>query len=87
MSEPKRVNMFNVNPLVIEVEEVLKRGLNNILINFMDRYELLENTHKQIMSLPSIRQELNKNKCETDSEYDIDDYSANYKNNMYDRST
>jgi hypothetical protein len=87
MSETKRVNMLNVNPLVIEVEEVVKKGLNKILVNFMDRYELLENTHKQIMQLPSIRQELNKNPYESDSEYDLDE-AINFKNNnMYDRST
>ena len=60
MSETKNVNVFNINPLVIEVEDVIKKGLNKILADYMDRYELLENTHKQIMRLPSIRQELNK---------------------------
>jgi hypothetical protein len=63
MSETKKVQIFNINPLVIEVEDVIKKGLHKILGDYMDRYELLENTHKQIMRLPSIRHELNKQEC------------------------
>ena len=73
MSATKKVNMFNVNPLVIEMEEVLKNGLNKILADYMYRYELLENTHKQIMRLPSIRQELNKHPYDLYSDDDTDE--------------
>jgi len=41
MSTTNKANMFNLNPLVIEVEEVIKNGLNKILGDYMDRYELL----------------------------------------------
>jgi len=81
MAPTKKVNMFNINPLVEEVEEVLKKGLNKILVDYMARYELLENTHKQIMRLPSIRQELNKDPYDlySDDETDINEPS-NYNN-------
>lgn len=83
MSENKKVNLFDLNPLVIEVENVIQKGLNKILENYMDRYTLLENTHKQIMRLPSIRQELNKNPYESDSDldYDTDDAVAHKNHN------
>jgi hypothetical protein len=86
MSTTNKTIAHKLNPLVIEVEEVIKNGLNKILGDYMDRYELLENTHKQLMQLPSIRQELNKNPYELDSEYDSNN-SINCKNNMWDRST
>ena len=60
MSELKK-NNFNIEPLVFEIENVIRRGLTTILKDYIDRYELLENTHKQIMRLPSVLNELNKN--------------------------
>jgi hypothetical protein len=87
MSTTKKANMFNLNPLVIEVEEVIKNGLNKILVDYMDRYELLEDTHNQIMRLPSIRQALNKNSEDSDSEdfYKIDNFNT-FVNNICDKS-
>lgn len=82
MTPTKKVNMFNINSLVEEVEEVLKKGLNKILVDYMARYELLENTHKQLMRLPSIRQELNKDPYDLYSDDDNDhDEPIYYKNN------
>jgi hypothetical protein len=68
MSETLKMNAFDINPLVIEIENVIHKGLHEILANFMDRYELLENTHKQILRLPSIRQALNKSSYDSDSD-------------------
>jgi hypothetical protein len=87
--------MFNINSLVIEVEEVIKNGLNKILVDYVDRYELLENTHKQIMRLPSIRQELNKHPYDLHSDDDNDqdepicykNKNNNKNNNNFDMST
>jgi hypothetical protein len=51
---------FNIEPLVIEIEKVIKNGLITILNNYISRYELLEKTHTQIMRLPSVMSELNQ---------------------------
>jgi hypothetical protein len=59
MSEAK-VEHFNTQPLLIEIENVVKSGLNSILTDFLCRYDLLEKTHSKIMNLPSVRSELNK---------------------------
>jgi hypothetical protein len=47
-----------VTTLIKDIEHVVKKGLNNILKDYIDRFELLENTHKQLMTLPSILDEL-----------------------------
>jgi hypothetical protein len=65
-----KIDMFNTEPLVIEIENVIKKGLKNIFKDYMDRYELLEKTHKQIMNLPSVRNELNKHTYEDSSSED-----------------
>jgi hypothetical protein len=52
---------YNTQPLVAKMEDVIKNGLDQILKEFMERYELLEKTHTQIMNLPSVRNELNLN--------------------------
>jgi len=77
MTPNKKVDLLNLNQLVIDVEEVIKNGLGTIIGSYMDRYELLENTHKQIMALPSVREELNNSSA---SNYNID--QPNY-NNQY----
>ena len=54
-----KISSFNTEPLVIEIENVIKKGLNVLLKDYISRYDLLENTHKQIMNLPSVLNELN----------------------------
>jgi len=44
---------------------------------------LLENTHKQIMRLPSIRQELNKDPYASDCDSDVDVDIVTYDDNRY----
>ena len=52
---------FNTEPIVIEIENIIKKGLNELLKDYISRYDLLESTHKQIMNLPSVLNELNIN--------------------------
>jgi hypothetical protein len=83
----KPVENFNVEPLLIEIENVIKKGLNNVHSDFMDRYNLLEETHKQIMNLPSVRHELNKSSCnlenDSDSDSEFDKYVIKPNINLY----
>ena len=51
---------FNTDDILNEVNLVIKKGLEMILKDYMSRYNLLEKTHKQIMNLPSVLNELNK---------------------------
>ena len=81
MTTNKKDN-FNTEPLVLEIENVLKNGLNKILNEYIYRYDLLEKTHQQIMRLPSVLNELNinpnsyseneiKDRCESTKKYNI----------------
>ena len=53
-------NNFNTDIILNEIDLVIKKGVNKILKDYMNRYNLLERTHKQIMQLPSVLNELNK---------------------------
>jgi hypothetical protein len=66
MTESK-IDSFNIEPLVFEIENVIKNGLKVLLKDYIDRHDLLEKTHKQIMKLPSVMNEINKG-CESDSD-------------------
>ena len=44
---------FNTEPLMLEIETVVKNGVNTILKDFMSKYELFEQTHTTIMNLKS----------------------------------
>jgi hypothetical protein len=59
MTESK-IDSFNIEPLVFEIENVIKNGLKIMLKDYIDRHDLLEKTHKQIMKLPSVMNEINK---------------------------
>ncbi len=59
MTESK-IDSFNIEPLVFEIENVIKNGLKVLLKDYIDRHDLLEKTHKQIMKLPSVVNEINK---------------------------
>lgn len=62
------MNIYNTQPLLNEIENVIKIGLDKMLARFLQRYDLLERTHKQIMQLPSIKEALGK-------DYENDSYS------------
>ena len=67
-------NFINIDPLLNEIDDVIKKGLNNILKDFIDRHELLEKTHKQIMRLPSVLDEINNNNSDNnDDELSVED--------------
>ena len=68
---------FDTEPLMYELNNVLNAELSKMLSKYVDRYNLLENTHKQIMNLPSVRAEMNR---ENDSDSDSsDDITSNNK--------
>jgi hypothetical protein len=68
------MNIYNTQPLLNEIENVIKNGLDKMLARFLQRYDLLERTHKQIMQLPSIKEALGKD-YEQDVESDTESYS------------
>ena len=70
MTESK-IESFNIEPLVFEIQNVIKNGLKVLLKDYIDRHDLLEKTHKQIMKLPSVMNEINKG-CDSDSESEED---------------
>ena len=71
MTESK-IDSFNIEPLVFEIENVIKNGLKVMLKDYIVRHDLLEKTHKQIMKLPSVMNEINKG-CDSDSEDEDED--------------
>ena len=62
MFNSENKTQFNICPLVTEMEQVLQNGLKKLLSNYMDRYEMLEKTHMQIMNLPSVQYEVSTNR-------------------------
>jgi hypothetical protein len=55
--QPTNINSFDIQPIMSEVEKVIQCGLNKLLVNYIERYELLERTHQQLLQLPSINEE------------------------------
>jgi hypothetical protein len=51
---------FNTEPMLNKINDLLKTEVDVLLSDFMDRHNLLENTHQQIMNLPSVKYELNR---------------------------
>ena len=83
MQENKNDNMFDINSIMSDVEKVIQQGLNKLLVNYIERHEMLEKTHKQLIQLPSIVEELNKRNLNqtqknyiNDSESDIKKYCS-----------
>jgi hypothetical protein len=54
---------FNTEPILSEIDKVIKDGLNELLSEHLNRYELLEKTHHAIMNLPSVLNQLNHQPC------------------------
>jgi hypothetical protein len=79
MDRTNAIARLNTEEIVNEVNNVIKNGLNKLLGDHLYRYELLEKTHKALMNLPSIRNELNQNPYES-KEYDfVKEYNTRHQ--------
>ena len=54
------ISDFNINPLVSELDNVIRKHMNIMLNEYIGRFNLLEQTHRQIMNLPSVVDELRR---------------------------
>jgi hypothetical protein len=61
----RTIARLNTEEIINEVNNVIKTGLEKLLVDHLCRYELLEKTHEEIMNLSSVRNHLNLPKCET----------------------
>ena len=59
---------FNTQPLLEEIDSVIKRGLTSVFKDFIIRYEKLENMHNQIIGILSINNEVSSEHCFVNSE-------------------
>jgi hypothetical protein len=57
-NQPKRTIDFNTEPILNDIDNIVKDGLTKLLGQYLNRYELLERTHQAIMNLPSVVDEL-----------------------------
>ena len=57
-NQPKRTIDFNTEPILSEIDNIVKDGLTKLLGQYLNRYQLLERTHEAIMNLPSVLDEL-----------------------------
>ena len=57
-NQPKQTIDFNTEPILNDIDNIVKDGLTKLLDKYMDRYKLLERTHQAIMNLPSVVDEL-----------------------------
>jgi hypothetical protein len=54
------ISDFNINPLLSELDNVIRKHMNIMLNEYIGRFNLLEQTHRQIMNLPSVVDELRR---------------------------
>jgi hypothetical protein len=75
MDRTHAITRLNTEEIATEVNNVIKKGLDKLLGDYLYRYELLEQTHDAIMNLPSVRNHLNQDplprqQCTTETNVD-----------------
>jgi len=77
MSKFKKNTTIHIDsrPLLNELNKVLKNGIQNLLVDKLKRYEMLEETHNGLINLPSIRNYMKTKLAESDFDvrFDVDD--------------
>jgi len=85
MQNPNPEHLFDIKNIMYDVEKVIQRGLNKLLTNYIERYELLEKTHQQLIQLPSIAEEFNRKiSMERVNGYDFDSDTDTKKSDSID---
>ena len=65
MNQSQKIQEFNTSEITNEVTHVIRKGLNDILKNYIQRHQMLEDSCEQIMKLPIVIMELNKTNTNT----------------------
>ena len=73
MDRTNAITRLNTEEIAMEVNNVIKKGLDKLLGDHLYRYELLEKTHDAIMNLPSVRNHLSLQPLPQQSETTVDD--------------
>ena len=55
------MSKFNVAPLILDINTIVKNSLEKYIKEYNSKYYLLEKTHKEILELPFVVSETNKN--------------------------
>jgi hypothetical protein len=50
------MNNFDTQPLLSEINNIIKNGVQEIVKDFMKRHDVLEETHDKLVNLPSVKQ-------------------------------
>ena len=58
--ENTTAELFNMEPLLNELNTVIQIGMNKLLINYIDNYKLYEETHMCVLNLPCVKREIAK---------------------------
>ena len=67
----KNNNSLDAAPLIEELTTTLNTGLNNLVQDFTYRYNMLEETHRQIMQLPNVQDALSTHHLKNNKSYKI----------------
>ena len=78
------MNIYNTQPLLNEIENVVKNGLDKMLSKILQRYDLLEKTHNQLMNLPSIKEAIGKDYQQDSSSESESEAESNLKSLEFD---
>ena len=76
MKPTTKLHLFDIQAIMNDIEKVIEKGLNKLLVNYIERHELLEKTHQQLIQLPSIAEELNRRNRKdwiNDSDFDTEE--------------
>jgi len=66
------MNNFDTQPLLSEINTIIKNGVQDIVKDYMKRHTLLEQTHDTIVNLPSVKEHYaNKIECDSDPYKDV----------------
>jgi len=65
------MNNFDTQPLLNEINDVVKNGLQEILKDHMKRHWLLEETHDKLVNLPSVKQYYGCDECKYEPRVEV----------------
>ena len=68
------MNNFDTQPLLNEINNLVKNSVQEIVKDIMKRHALLEETHDKLVNLPSVKQYYNRVEIKIEPETEIHDF-------------
>ena len=77
------IEKINIEPILNEIKHVIDNGLQNLLSEFMEKYNKYEENYHAVLDLPAVRNKISSLSNNSNNNSNTNNNNTNIINTMY----